>query len=35
LIEDDEQVRKMAQIMLTRQGYRVFEAKDGVEDREK
>ncbi len=31
LIEDDEQVRNMAKIMLTRLGYTVLEAKDGVE----
>jgi PAS domain S-box-containing protein len=31
LIEDEEQVRKMAQIMLTRIGFTVLEAKDGVE----
>jgi CheY-like chemotaxis protein len=31
LIEDEEQVRKMAKIMLTRLGYTVLEAKDGVE----
>lgn len=31
LIEDEEQVRKMARTMLTRLGYRVLEAKDGVE----
>jgi len=31
LIEDEEQVRSMARIMLTRLGYRVLEAKDGVE----
>jgi two-component system, cell cycle sensor histidine kinase and response regulator CckA len=31
LIEDEEQVRKMAGIMLSRLGYTVLEAKDGVE----
>ena len=31
LIEDEEPVRKMARIMLTRLGYKVLEAKDGVE----
>jgi CheY-like chemotaxis protein len=31
LIEDEEPVRKMAGIMLTRLGYTVLEAKDGVE----
>ncbi len=31
LIEDEEQVRNMANIMLTRLGYTVLEAKDGVE----
>ena len=31
LIEDEEMVRKMATIMLTRLGYRVIDAKDGVE----
>ena len=31
LIEDEEQVRKMAKIMLTRLGYCVLEAKDGFE----
>ena len=31
LIEDEEQVRNMAKIMLTRLGYTVLEAKDGVE----
>ncbi|MFH0998850.1 MAG: ATP-binding protein [Pseudomonadota bacterium] len=31
LIEDEEQVRKMAGIMLTRLGYTVLEAKDGIE----
>ena len=31
LIEDEEQVRKMARTMLTHLGYRVIEAKDGVE----
>jgi PAS domain S-box-containing protein len=31
LIEDEEQVREMAGIMLTRLGYTVLEAKDGVE----
>ncbi len=31
LIEDEEQVRKMAGIMLTRLGYTVLEAKDGVD----
>jgi PAS domain S-box-containing protein len=34
LIEDEEQVRKMAGIMLTRLGYTVLEAKDGVEAQE-
>ncbi len=31
LIEDEEQVREMAGIMLSRLGYTVLEAKDGVE----
>ena len=31
LVEDEEQVRNMARIMLTRLGYTVLEAKDGVE----
>ena len=31
LIEDEEQVRNMANIMLTRLGYTVLEAKDGIE----
>jgi len=31
LVEDDEPVRNMAKIMLTCLGYRVLEAKDGVE----
>ena len=31
LIEDEEQVRNMAKMMLTRLGYTVLEAKDGVE----
>jgi len=31
LIEDEDQVRNMARIMLTRLGYTVLEAKDGVE----
>ncbi len=31
LIEDEEQVRKMARTMLTRLGYTVLEAKDGIE----
>lgn len=31
LIDDDQQVRKMAKIMLTRLGYQVIEAQDGVE----
>ena len=31
LIEDEEQVRKMASTMLTRLGYTVLEAKDGIE----
>ncbi len=31
LIEDEEQVRKMAKTMLTHLGYNVIEAKDGVE----
>jgi two-component system, cell cycle sensor histidine kinase and response regulator CckA len=31
LIDDEDQVRKMAKIMLTRIGYTVLEAKDGVE----
>jgi CheY-like chemotaxis protein len=31
LIEDEESVRNMANIMLTRLGYTVLEAKDGVE----
>ena len=31
LIEDEEQVRNMAKIMLTRLGYTVIEAKDGIE----
>ena len=31
LIEDENQVRDMAKIMLTRLGYTVLEAKDGVE----
>ena len=31
LIEDEEQVRNMARMMLTRLGYTVLEAKDGVE----
>jgi two-component system cell cycle sensor histidine kinase/response regulator CckA len=31
LIEDEEQVRNMAGIMLTRLGYKVIEAKDGVD----
>jgi len=31
LIEDEEQVRNVAAIMLTRLGYRVLEAEDGVE----
>ena len=31
LIEDEEPVRNMAKIMLTRMGYTVLEAKDGVE----
>jgi CheY-like chemotaxis protein len=31
LIEDEEPVRNMAKIMLTRLGYTVLEAKDGVE----
>lgn len=31
LIEDEEQVRKMARTMLTHLGYRVFEAKDGID----
>jgi CheY-like chemotaxis protein len=31
LIEDEKQVRNMANIMLTRLGYTVLEAKDGVE----
>jgi len=31
VIEDEEMVRKMATIMLTRLGYRVIDAKDGVE----
>jgi CheY-like chemotaxis protein len=31
LIDDDLQVRRMAKIMLTRLGYKVLEAKDGVE----
>ncbi|MEI6261274.1 MAG: response regulator [Deltaproteobacteria bacterium] len=31
LIEDEEPVRNMARIMLTRLGYTVIEAKDGVE----
>jgi len=31
LIEDENQVRNMANIMLTRLGYTVLEAKDGVE----
>ena len=31
LIEDENQVRNMARIMLTRLGYTVLEAKDGVE----
>ena len=31
LIEDEEQVRNMAKIMLTRLGYTVLEAKDGIE----
>jgi two-component system cell cycle sensor histidine kinase/response regulator CckA len=31
LVEDEEQVRNMVRIMLTRLGYMVLEAKDGVE----
>ena len=31
LIEDEEQVRQMAKMMLTRLGYTVLEAKDGIE----
>jgi PAS domain S-box-containing protein len=31
LIEDEDQVRKMARTMLTHLGYRVLEAKDGAE----
>jgi two-component system cell cycle sensor histidine kinase/response regulator CckA len=31
LIEDEEQVRNMSKIMLTRLGYTVLEAKDGIE----
>ena len=31
LVEDEEPVRNMARIMLTRLGYTVLEAKDGVE----
>ena len=31
LVEDDEQVRKLAGMMLTRLGYTVLEARDGVE----
>jgi CheY-like chemotaxis protein len=31
LIEDEPQVRIMAKIMLTRLGYKVLEAKDGVD----
>ena len=31
LIEDEEQVRNMARIMLTRLGYAVLEAKDGLD----
>ena len=31
LVEDEEQVRKMARIMLTHLGFTVLEAKDGVE----
>ena len=31
LVEDEEQVRKMVKKMLTRLGYQVLEAKDGIE----
>ena len=31
LIEDEEQVRNMAEVMLTRLGYTVLEARDGIE----
>lgn len=31
LAEDEEQVRKMARMMLTRLGFTVLEARDGVE----
>ena len=34
LVEDEEQVRNMVRIMLTRLGYVVLEAKDGVEAEE-
>ena len=35
LVEDEELVRKLAGVMLTRLGYKVLEAKDGVEAVEK
>jgi CheY-like chemotaxis protein len=31
LVDDDQHVRRMAKIMLTRLGYQVIEAQDGVE----